>query len=77
MGAQNDWTWYRQGVTLYADHLLWYEDLGSVAYASGAASEQSFADFLAHGPSVGGVPQDVLTALIDAVGARVALPGGT
>ena len=56
-------TWANRGVDVEVDHLLWYEQLGAVAYASGAASTQSFEEFLATGPPMDGVPDDVVAAL--------------
>ena len=56
-------TWANRGVDLERDRLLWWEGLSAVAFASGAASEQSFGDFVANGPSVDGAPDDVLAEL--------------
>lgn len=60
---QGSWQWGNSGVDIDGDHLLWWDGLGSVSYASGAASEQSFADFMASGPGVEGVPADILTEI--------------
>lgn len=58
-----EWTWANKGVSIENGHLLWFEQLSAVAYASGAGSTQEFDDFLANGPSVEGVPEDVLSEL--------------
>ena len=67
-----EWRWSREGVTIEGDderslHLLWYEDLGPVAFASGGAVEQTFAHFLANGPWVERVPDDVVAEVTAAV----------
>lgn len=59
----DSWHWASRGVDIQDGQLLWYDDLGAVSYASGAASNQAFEDFLAHGAPVEGVPDEVLLAL--------------
>jgi hypothetical protein len=63
----NGWTWGNEGVDVYPDHLVWYEKEGPVRFASGAACEQKFDDFLARGPWVNGVPAEVVEAVTLAV----------
>jgi len=58
-----EWTWANKGVSIENGHLVWFEQLGAVSYASGAASTQEFDDFRAKGPAVEGVPDDVLAEL--------------
>ncbi|MDB5385681.1 MAG: hypothetical protein JWM11_1327 [Planctomycetaceae bacterium] len=72
MGLLQDWTWDREGVSLYDDHLLWYEQLGPVAFASGAACEQTLKNFLKHGPQYPEIPREILAELTKAVNALVA-----
>ena len=67
MALHKEWTWGRRGADLHDDHLVWYEALGPVAYASGAGCEQTFDDFLAHGPRDESVPAEVLAEIAMAV----------
>lgn len=67
----DSWHWANQGVDIQDGHLLWYEDLGAVSYASGAASTQTFTDFLANGAPVEGVPDEVLTGLHATIGMAI------
>jgi hypothetical protein len=62
-----EWHWGPRGVSIEGSQLLWFDELGPVAFASGGASTQTFADFLEHGPAVDGVPDDVVTELTAAV----------
>ena len=70
MADTKTWTWSRYGVTLEADHLLWFEELGPVAFASGGACEQTLADFAKRGPWVDGVPADVIAELKASIAER-------
>ena len=45
-GPRTEWEYFGPyGVRFEGDHLLWYEREGAVRFASGGASEQTFADF--------------------------------
>lgn len=63
MSTIKEWKWGREGVDLYPDHLLWYEDLGSCAFASGAGCDQSFEAFLEFGPQYSRIPPEMLEEL--------------
>lgn len=67
----DEWKWSGRGVEFQDDHLLWYEDAGATAYASGAGSTQSFEDFLRRGSPIEGVPPEVIKELTQAVRRRV------
>ncbi|VTR93509.1 unnamed protein product [Gemmata massiliana] len=65
------WEWDDQGVQVHAAHLTWFEKEGAARFASGAACDQSFDDFLARGPWVDGVPAEVVAEVTRVVQARV------
>ena len=67
----DEWKWSNRGVNLQSDHLLWYEDLGATAYASGGGSTQSFEEFLRLGPPVEGIPPEIIDELTLAVRRRL------
>ena len=67
----DDWEWgYNEGVRIENDHILWYEKIGAVAFASGAACEQTFEHFLANGPWIDNVPPMIVAELTRAVRAQ-------
>ena len=67
-----EWHWMHEGVDLHADNtLVWYEDLGPVAFASGAGSVQSFDEFITDGPVSPTMPATMLTELTAAVWKRL------
>ena len=68
--ATHEWVWNRGGVGIEGDHLQWYESVTATSFASGAYVEQSFDDFLAIGPAVEGVPNDVRDGVRRAINAR-------
>jgi len=71
------WTWYDEGVEVHDAHLTWFQREGADRYASGAACDQTFDDFLARGPWVDGVPPQVVEAVTVVVRAKLAaLPEG-
>ena len=53
----------RYGVKIEKDGLLWYQD-GSPGWAYGAASTQSFEDFIQKGPAFSGFSMKMLAELI-------------
>ena len=67
----DSFTWGNRGVDATASGLLWWESVGAVAAASGAALEQTFTDFLANGPAVDGVPLDIADAVRRAIGSHI------
>ncbi|WP_157369988.1 VOC family protein [Zavarzinella formosa] len=72
MAFIKDWTWGREGVTLYDDHITWYEKEGAVRFASGGACDQSFESFLQRGAWVEGAPPEITAELTQAVRDHVA-----
>jgi len=65
------WEWGNEGVVIENGHLVWYEAIGSCGFASGAACEQTFKDFIAHGPRVPGAPEEVIEQVRQAVRTRL------
>lgn len=65
----DEWRWGTSGVRVDGDQLVWFEELGAVAPASGAATTQLGADFLRDGPPFDGVPTEVLVAVAHRLGA--------
>ncbi|MFH2105745.1 MAG: hypothetical protein ABII22_00650 [Candidatus Micrarchaeota archaeon] len=73
---KKQWTWNHrvfpgggscyEGANTYSGKLIWFQE-GVPSYAHGAASEQSFEDFLANGPSVTGVPKEIITELREVI----------
>ncbi|WP_020474855.1 hypothetical protein [Zavarzinella formosa] len=76
MTFDNRWEWGNVGVALYENYLTWYEQLGAVAFASGAASDQEFDDFLKNGPFLVDTPADVVAEVRQAVIAHLAKRNG-
>ena len=76
MAEMKRWEWGREGVVLNDDHLTWYEKEGAVRFASGAACDQPFDDFLKRGPHVDGVPPGVLSEVVKAVQEQIANRAG-
>ena len=74
MGVIGGWEWGNQGVDVYEDRLTWFEKEGSVRFASGAACDQTFDDFVSNGPHVDGVPADVLAEVTRVVRRQVVKP---
>ena len=72
MAFVKDWEWGREGVTLYDDHITWYEKESSVRFASGGACDQTFESFFQRGPWVDGVPPEVVAELNTAVREQIA-----
>lgn len=64
------WEWGDQGVQIHDAHLTWFEKEGAARFASGAACDQTFADFLARGPWVDDVPAEVVTEVTRVVRAK-------
>ncbi|WP_020471528.1 hypothetical protein [Zavarzinella formosa] len=71
MGSPRHWSWGNEGVELYDDHLLWYQEQAG-SFSGGAASEQSFEEFMRQGTRIERVPPDVLEELSKAVRKRIA-----
>ena len=69
-----EWHWAHEGVDLHDDNtLVWYEDLGPVAFASGAGSTQTLDEFVMHGPVSPSMPEQMLAELTAAVNERLGL----
>ncbi len=49
MANQKWWEWGNEGVELHDDHMTWVEKEGPMRFASGAACDQPFDDFLKRG----------------------------
>lgn len=63
------------GVRFEGDRLLWWESPIFNPHSGGGASEQSFDDFLAHGPAFAWLSRPALAELTAAVQERVAARG--
>lgn len=72
---RQEWTWTHPdgtaGVHTYQGHLLWWDrPKGPNGRFGEVATTQSFSDYRARGPKVGGAPDDVLAELDALLGRR-------